>query len=315
MTSNLLVAGYCVVIVGASLVGGRLPAMFRFSHSRMQLVLSLVGGLMLSVSLFVLFSHATHELGSADLAAWWTMIGMLAMFFLIRTFHFHQHGSAEVSTDANCQMESHGHESTGSGRHDAHEHGHVHQHGDMHSPATDGRHALSFVGIALGLGLHTLIDGIALAASVQAEVLDDHPLALAGFGTFLAIVLHKPLDALSITSVMAAGGWSRRAQSLANMSFSLMCPLGAALLLGSIDWLITDQQATVGRALGFSAGAFLCISLGDLLPEVQFHTHDRLKLSAMLLLGVALGYGVSRLDPPHDEAHHHEAKGNAGHGD
>ena len=40
--------------------------------------------------------------------------------------------------------------------------------------------------------------------------------------------------------------------------------------------------------MAFSAGIFLCISLGDLLPEVHFHSHDRLQLSGMLLLGVLL---------------------------
>jgi zinc and cadmium transporter len=288
MWPSLLVAAYCLLIAAASLVGGRLPAMVRLSHAGMQLVLSLVGGLMLSVSLFVLFSHSVHELASVDQAVWWTLIGMLAMFFLIRAFHFHQHGPAEPTPD-----EGHGL--------------HAHEHHDHDLPHDSRDHSLSFVGIALGLGLHTLIDGIALAASVQAEVQGEHPAALLGFGTFLAIALHKPLDALSITSIMAGSGWSKRAQSLANMIFALMCPLGAALFLFSVDWLITDQQGIVGRALGFSAGAFLCIALGDLLPEVQFHRHDRLKLSAMLLLGVGIGYSVSRLEPPHDELPHGKA--------
>ncbi len=296
MGPNLAVASYCLLIIWASLVGGRLPSMIALSHARMQLMMSLVGGLMLAVSLFVLFSHAMAELASVDVAVWWTALGMLAMFLLIRAFHFHQHGSADLSPTVGCSHEDH-----------------VREHADTHSSHAPRHHPFSFVGIALGLGLHTLIDGIALAASVQAEVLDDQSGVLPGLGTFLAIALHKPLDALSITSVMAAGGWSKRAQSLANVSFSLMCPLGAALFLFSVDWLITDQQAVVGRALGFAAGAFLCIALGDLLPEVQFHTHDRLKLSAMLLLGVAVGYGVSRLDLPHHDGHHDEPAERAQH--
>ena len=49
----------------------------------------------------------------------------------------------------------------------------------------------------------------------------------------------------------------------------------------------------------FSAGVFLCISLGDLLPEVHFHRHDRLKLSAALLFGVGLAFLVGFLEPHH----------------
>ena len=40
----------------------------------------------------------------------------------------------------------------------------------------------------------------------------------------------------------------------------------------------------------------MCIALSDLLPELQFHQHDRLKLSVALLLGVALAWGVTRLE-------------------
>ena len=57
-----------------------------------------------------------------------------------------------------------------------------------------------------------------------------------------------------------------------------------------------DGSNLVSLALAFSAGVFLCIALSDLLPELQFHQHDRLKLSAALLLGVALAWGVSQLE-------------------
>ena len=44
----------------------------------------------------------------------------------------------------------------------------------------------------------------------------------------------------------------------------------------------------LGYALGFCAGTFLCIASSDLLPELQFHSHDRFKLSAALLAGLAV---------------------------
>jgi zinc transporter ZupT len=52
----------------------------------------------------------------------------------------------------------------------------------------------------------------------------------------------------------------------------------------------------LGYALGFAAGTFFCIAGSDLLPELQFHDHDRGKLSMALLLGLALAYGVCRLE-------------------
>ena len=55
-----------------------------------------------------------------------------------------------------------------------------------------------------------------------------------------------------------------------------------------------------------SAGVFICISLSDLLPEVQFHSHDRLKLSAALLLGIVTAWAIGFLEPAHTHGHQHE---------
>lgn len=49
-------------------------------------------------------------------------------------------------------------------------------------------------------------------------------------------------------------------------------------------------------ALSFSAGTFLCIALSDLLPELQFHSHDRFKLSVALLAGFFLMVGTSAIE-------------------
>jgi len=68
-----------------------------------------------------------------------------------------------------------------------------HQHdfsGEGVQPARTG----SVLGIALGLGLHSVTEGIALGAAMRIE--ED---ALPALGVSVAILLHKPLDAYSIT--------------------------------------------------------------------------------------------------------------------
>ncbi len=65
-----------------------------------------------------------------------------------------------------------------------------------------------------------------------------------------------------------------------------------------------EQSLLISRALAFSAGTFLCIALSDLLPELQFHQHDRIKLSAALLLGLALAWGAGKLEA---QSHEHAA--------
>ena len=147
-------------------------------------------------------------------------------------------------------------------------------------------------------------------------------LGLAGIGTFLAVALHKPLDAFALTSTMKASGWSVGYQNLVNFLFSLACPLGALLFYFGFTQ-VSDSGWWLGCGLAISAGFFVCIALSDLLPEVAFHEHDRGKLTATFLFGVGLAVAVENL-PGHSHdhfgAHPHDVFGEssdgqaAGHG-
>lgn len=289
-----LVVIYCILIVLASMLGGWLPSLVRLTHTRMQVTMSLVAGLMLGVALLHLLPEAVHLL--ADSAQWafgGALVGLLVMFFLIRTFHFHQHGP--VGDPEPHDHEPHDHESD-----KPHDH---HAHGDHDHGHDDHGHELSWIGLAIGLSVHTLLDGVALGAAVRAESQDQLTIS---FAIFLAIVLHKPLDALSITSLMAVKGWSTQKQLIVNACFALMCPLGVALFwVGLSTQGDAFQETVLGLALAFSAGVFLCISLGDLLPEVHFHRHDRVKLSIALLAGVAIAYAIE-LSHDHDSHSGHD---------
>lgn len=275
--SHVVIAIYSAAIVASSLFGGWLPSLMQLTHVRMQTLISGVAGLMLGIAVFHLLPHAIQKTNSPAQLAQWVMAGLLAMFFLIRIFHFHHHGPTEHLV---CEHE--------------HDIGHDHAgHEDTVHGVTV--HKLNWVGVALGLGLHTLIDGFVLAASVRSESGTDVRWSLYGFATFLAIVLHKPLDAVSITSLMAGGGWSNRARNIVNGSFAMMCPLGVLIFLLGLERLPADQDVVVGCALAFAAGVFLCISLGDLLPEVELHSHHRVRLSLALLAGIAAAYIIEKM--------------------
>ena len=58
----------------------------------------------------------------------------------------------------------------------------------------------------------------------------------------------------------------------------MLCPVVAIASFGGVELLGLEEGAVVGYALAFAAGAFLCIALSDLLPEIHFHSHDRGKL-------------------------------------
>ena len=149
MTPAIAIAIYGTMIILASLLGGWLPNMLAITHKRMQITLSFVGGLMLGIALLHMLPHSIVESGSLDHSVMATLVGLLFMFFLIRLFHFHQHASADDSEDDHAQCD-----------HD-HSHHHHHEHGQVHE--------LSWAGVATGLAVHTLIDGLALGTAVVSD--------------------------------------------------------------------------------------------------------------------------------------------------
>jgi zinc and cadmium transporter len=271
----------------------------------MQMIISLIAGLMLAIGIFHMLPHAVVELGDdgPDKAAGGMMAGLVGMFLILRMFGFHQH-STEPFLQSDSTAIAHGHSGPRSPAppHDA---AHLHS-----APSAAGAHSLSWVGVCLGMGLHSLMDGLALGASVEADAMRGIA-GVFGLGTFLAVFLHKPVDSVSITSLMAIAGWSSRSQSLANLAFALICPLGAGLFLLGLHEFSGYQSTIVGYALAASAGVFLCIALSDLLPEMEFHSHNRVRLTAALIAGIVLGWAVHLLDPAHEHSHEHSAAAGA----
>jgi len=301
---NLLI-GYSAAIILASMIGGYLPSKVKLTHTRLQLLMSFVGGLMLGVALFHLLLHAVLDSPREELPQVMTGVGLgiMLMFLLLRAFHFHQHdlsaesvAAPEILPELGCApLPGHDHDHD---HDDGHRHNHGHGHGHSHGGEALSRRRFSWIGIALGLGLHSVMDGVALAASCLRAPSSGGEAALWGLGTFLAVLLHKPLDAVSITTVMAATGWKRSVCTAVNISFAVMCPVGAALawwgLLGT-----HSHPLLISYLLAFSAGVFLCISLSDLLPEMQFHAHNQWGLTLSLFAGLLLAWGLMFLEPIH----------------
>jgi len=273
-----LLVGYCLLALIAALAGGALPGLVKLTHSRLQLGVSFVAGLMLGLSLLGLLPHASHELGSTRQGTAWLVGGFLALFFLQRFLPFHHHDVAEGSPPEPC--------------------------GHTHALAERSARSLSWMGVALGLSLHSVFDGLAMAAAVASGE-QGHGGAI-GLGTALAVILHKPFGALAVTTLMAASGAARSSRHLVNLAFALVTPLGALLFyIGAGPWA-QAHPAWLGCALAFCAGTFLCIACADLLPELQFHTHDRFKLSVALIAGLTVSVGIVMLGHSGEAHSHHE---------
>ena len=291
----LLLAAYCAAIILASLAGGWIPLLVRPTHTRLQVGTSFVAGLMLGVGLLHLLPHAFHQLHSLDRTVAWLMAGFLAVFFIQRFFHFHHH---DVAEEPGGEPEHHPHPDSACSGHD-HEH---EPSAPSDSLADQSARRLSWTGATLGLGLHTMIDGAAVAASVQADRHAGGHGVLAGLGTFLVVCLHKPFDALAVGALMARGGHSRSFCHLINTLLALLVPLGMLVFYFGFS----QSPAGVpflGATLAFSAGTFLCISTSDLLPELQFHAHDRWKLSFALLAGLGVAALIGQFETSGHDRH------------
>ncbi|MCC7083924.1 MAG: ZIP family metal transporter [Pirellulales bacterium] len=287
-----LAAIYSLMIVLAALIGGWVPMLVRLTHTRMQLFLSFVAGVILGIGLLHLLPHGYLQLENIDQTAMWLLGGFLVMFFLERFFHFHHHDAPVDETPKDIAKEAHEHcdHQPSKGEH--------HHHADATSMTR-----LSWSGALMGLTLHSLIDGLALGAAIFADKSEHRAAQLAGFGTFLAVWLHKPFDSLTISTLMVAGGWSRGWQHAVNVGYAAIAPLGTLAFFLGLEQVGRGHSMFVGAALCFASGAFLCISTSDLLPEVQFHKHDRVKLSLALLLGVALAAAIVLLETTGHQHH------------
>ena len=270
-----------VLTTAAAYAGGASVAFLRLGHRRMQVLLSFTGGILLGVAFLHLLPHATRACGGrVDDAAPWVLAGFFLMFLLERAFHGHAHHAAdpEHGPVGGCDHGPHAALLPG-----AHEHHPVEAH--------IGRGGASWYGAFAGLAVHSLADGAALAAAMDLSA--GRGGLLTGVAPLLAILLHKPVDAGLIAALMLKAGASPGLRRTVNLAHACLVPLGALIFLACLRGAGGGREEFLGAALGLAAGAFVCIAAADLLPEVEFHSHDRLLLSASLALGITLAAGIT----------------------
>jgi len=269
-----LIVMYSLLAFLAAVAGGALVLRTHLTHTRLQVAVSFVGGLMLGLAVLGMLPHATHQLGSLNQAAAWLLAGFLLMFLLQRFLPFHHCDVEEGSPLEPC--------------------------GHTHSLAERSARRLSWVGVAIGLSLHSVFDGLAMVAAVAADARASG--AALGLGTALAVILHKPFGAVAVCTLMVAAHVGPGTRRLVNIAFALVTPIAAGLVFAGVGDLAQAHAGWLGAALAFCAGTFLCIAGADLLPEVQFHSHDRGKLSLALLAGIAVAMLIVRCGHADDHA-------------
>jgi len=124
-----------------------------------------------------------------------------------------------------------------------------------------------------GLTIHSLLDGVAIVAALQAD-------SWLGGMVFAAMVWHRIPSGFTVASVVRAVGGSPGSAMLA------AGVLGVAAVLGGLLWLALPQGRWLGAALSVSAGSLLYVAATDLLPEVNR------RRTLLAPLGVVIGVGV-----------------------
>jgi ZIP family zinc transporter/zinc and cadmium transporter len=131
-------------------------------------------------------------------------------------------------------------------------------------PASAGYSAL------IGLTLHAFFDGVAIASGLLVSL----PL---GVLFFLAILLHKLPEGVTVASLMLASGQGRPQALMAGLV------LGIATIAGA---LLTEAVAALARyGLALAAGVTLYVAASNLVPEVQ--ASRGVRITAAFLGGAA----------------------------
>lgn len=287
-TPSLLLFLYCMFVFLAALAGGWFILALKLTHTRLQMAVSSVAGLMLGIALLHFIPHALEQSRSPGQTMQWVLAGFLLMFFLQRVFHYHHHHSVEDGAEchkATCEQSGH----------------------SISAPGSSINHAsnLSWIGTTIGLSLHSVVDGVALATAVCVGI--SGYTIFTSLGVALAVILHKPFGAMAISTLMTAEGCSRSLRHLVILLFALVTPLGALVFFFGLGSFSGGSDLLLSHALALCAGTFLCIACADLLPELQFHSHDRFKLTASLIAGLILALLLGHFGHP-DHEHHHDTQ-------
>lgn len=312
MNSYALLAVYCGLVLLFAMGGGLLPFLGRITHTRLQFYLSASAGVMLGAAFFHVMPEAFTLSGGAFSFGCWMSLGVVGLFCVERFIAPHSH-----------ELDGHHH-----GHHHHAEHSYPDEsegpeHVRAYDTAEPGEHRAAAPAVAgwmavLGLTIHTFMNGVGLAGAVWAETKGGSSsvpkFILPGLAMFLAIFLHKPADALAISMVLSRKGVSRGKLFLVQFGFGATVALGATAFVLTAVWSAGDLQESIenqltGAALAFSAGTFLFVALSDLLPEVQFHRHDRIPLALTLFFGIALMAGIALLEGHEHGGHSHSHAG------
>ena len=134
------------------------------------------------------------------------------------------------------------------------------------------QHGVALTAVS-ALAIHAFLDGVAIASGLLVSF-------RLGLVLFLAVLLHKVPEGVTVASIMFSAGRDKRAARAAT------CAIAAATFAGIV--LVALVRPVVAYSLPLSAGVTLYVAASDLIPEVNRESGWR--QSSMFFVGVALFY-------------------------
>lgn len=134
--------------------------------------------------------------------------------------------------------------------------GHFHFGEEVHSEVMVSK--LASISAFSGLFIHAFFDGFSISVGMQFDF-------LVGLLVFVAVLLHKFPEGLTIGSIMLAAGYPRKTIMLSTLG------IGFATILGVCTVFVfqTASAELTGAAFAFSAGAAVYVGASDLIPEIN----------------------------------------------
>lgn len=223
MTTAVAALAVSLSAFASALAGGFL-AMRAVTH--VGLIIAFGAGIRIGAAFFDLIPESVEHLGSIDLAMVFSAVGFLIFYAIEKLTSLH------VGHETASELD-HG---------DA-----AHQH-------------IGFVG-AIGMSLHSFLDGVALAAGLVVG---------GGLGLVIGfvVVVHRFSDGIGIVSLLLA---SRRSRDEIVRWVGLVALAPVVGVIVGLALPIPDEA--LGALLAIFAGFFLYIGAAELLPEA--HRNDR----------------------------------------
>jgi zinc transporter ZupT len=237
-----------------ALTGGIISSVVAVSHARLCRLISLAAGTLLGVTLFIIIPECWTVIPSWQLAL--ALFTGYAVFFLVSKYVFHVCPACAAS----------------------------------HFDET-ATHRFSEIATAMviALGLHSTLDGLALALGKNTELLGGVDMSL-----LLAVCIHKIPEGLALGALLIASGFSRWA------ALRWVAAVEATTLLGGFLglWVLPHVSGVwIDLVLAHVGGGFIYLAVHAVFGELVKHGKKMVLISflAGIFLIIALNLALTHL--------------------